>query len=100
MRPSRYSASVIMSITYGKTTPTSYSDPEVQEVNRCLSFLGSVIRPGAYLVDAYPILRYIPGYLNDLRKGHPRELNLFRSQLDVVRKRMVSNGLLGMERFN
>jgi hypothetical protein len=32
----RYAASVVMHITYGKTTPTSYSDPEVQQVNKCV----------------------------------------------------------------
>jgi hypothetical protein len=49
--PDRYAASVIMTITYGKTTPTAYSDPEVQEVQECLSFIGIAMRPGAYLVD-------------------------------------------------
>ena len=86
----RYAASVIMSITYGKTTPTSYSDPEVQEVNKCLAFLGKAIRPGTYLVDSFPILRYVPGYLNELKNQHQVELALFRGQLEGVRKKLVS----------
>lgn len=86
-----YAASVIMAITYGKITPTSYSDPEVQQVNKCLSRLGSAIRPGAYLVDSYPILRYVPGYLDTLQQYHREELALFRSQLDAVRQQMVFN---------
>ncbi|KAI0933583.1 hypothetical protein AcV5_005691 [Taiwanofungus camphoratus] len=61
-----YAASVVMAISYGKTTPTSYSDPEVQAVNCCLRRLGSALRPGTYLVDTYSFLRYIPGYLSHL----------------------------------
>ncbi|KAF5370353.1 hypothetical protein D9758_006931 [Tetrapyrgos nigripes] len=84
----RYAASVIMSLTYGKTTPTSYSDPEVQKVNICLSRLGAAIRPGTYLVDSFPLLRYVPGYLSELKAFHREELQLFRSQLDAVRVKM------------
>lgn len=80
-----------MSITYGKTTPTAYSDPEVVAVNRCLSRFGQVMRPGAYLVDTYPILKYVPGYLTQLRKWHQEELALFQGQLNLVRERMVNS---------
>ncbi|KAG1728574.1 cytochrome P450 [Suillus occidentalis] len=41
---------------YGKTTPTSYTDPEIVTVNKCIERFGRAIRPGAYLVDTYPIL--------------------------------------------
>jgi hypothetical protein len=50
---------MIMTLAYGKTTPTSYSDPEVQQVNRCLTTLGKMVKPGAYLVDTYPILQRV-----------------------------------------
>ncbi|TFK52811.1 cytochrome P450 [Heliocybe sulcata] len=86
----RYAASVIMSLTYGKATPTSYSDPVVQDVNKCLTRLGVTLQPGKWMVDAFPILRYIPGYLSTLRDWHKEELALFRSQLDGVRKQMES----------
>ncbi|EGN94605.1 hypothetical protein SERLA73DRAFT_62286 [Serpula lacrymans var. lacrymans S7.3] len=88
MHAKRYAASVIMSITYGKTTPTAYTDPEVTQVNKCLGRLGSVIRPGTYLIDTYPIMRYIPGYLSELKIWHQEELALFRGQIDIVRKQM------------
>ena len=78
-----------MSITYGKTTPTAYSDPEVVAVNCCLERFGQVMRPGAYLVDTYPILKYVPGYLTQLKEWHQEELALFRGQLDLVREQMV-----------
>lgn len=87
----RYAASVIMTMTYGKSTRTSYSDPEVIQVNRCLTRLGLTLLPGAWLVDSYPILKYVPGYLNQLKKWHEEELQLFRGQLDIVRRQIVSN---------
>ncbi|KAG2072915.1 cytochrome P450 [Suillus decipiens] len=84
----RYAASVVMSFTYGKTTPTSYTDPEVVSVSQSLARFGKAMRPGAYLVDTYPILRFIPGYLSQLKAWHREELALFDGQLDVVRKQM------------
>jgi len=86
----RFAASVIMEITYGKVTPTSYTDPEVLAVNRCLKRFGRAVLPGAYLVDTYPILQYVPGYLTKLRKWHQEELALFQGQLDTVRQQMVT----------
>ena len=79
-----------MEITYGKVTPTLYSDPEVVAVNRCLKRFGRAVLPGAYLVDTYPILQYVPGYLTKLKKWHQEELALFEGQLDAVRKQMVT----------
>ncbi|KAG2131612.1 cytochrome P450 [Suillus bovinus] len=84
----RYSASVVMSITYGKTTPTSYTDPEVVAVIRSLARFGQAMKPGAYLVDTYPILRFVPGYLSELKAWHQEELTLFNGQLDAVRRQM------------
>ena len=85
----RYAASVVISITYGKPAPSSYSDPEVQEVNRNLTRLGRALIPGAYAVDTFPFLRYIPGYTRTLEQYHREELSLFRSQFDKVRRDMV-----------
>lgn len=90
LRDGRYSASVIMSITYGKTTPTSYSDPEVKQINLGLKRLGNAVRPGAYLVDSYPFLKYIPFFTSELRRFHREELALYRSQLQGVKTRLVS----------
>lgn len=78
-----------MSLAYGKTTPTSYSDPEVLQVNKCLGRVGYAMRPGSYLVDSYPLLKYVPGYLNELKQFHQEELALFRKQAETVRRAMV-----------
>ncbi|KAG1854462.1 cytochrome P450 [Suillus subalutaceus] len=84
----RFAASVVMSFTYGKTTPTSYTDPEVVAVCKSSARFGRAMKPGAYLVDTYPILRFVPGYLSQLKAWHQDELALFNGQLDVVRKQM------------
>ncbi|KAG2140708.1 cytochrome P450 [Suillus cothurnatus] len=86
----RYAASVVMSFTYGKTTPTSYTDPEVVAVNKSLAHFGRAMKPGAYLVDTYPILRFVPGYPSQLRVWH-QELALFNGQLDAVQRQMMSS---------
>jgi cytochrome P450 len=84
----RYAASVVMSFTYGKTTPTSYKDFEIIAINQSLARFGRAVKPGAYLVDTYPILRFVPGYLSQLKAWHQEELILFNGQLDAVRKQM------------
>lgn len=83
----RYSAAVVMALAYGKH-PKSYNDPDVIAVNRCLTRLGNNLRPGLWRVDVYPFLKYIPGYLKELKDGHQEELSLFKRQLHEVKKAM------------
>lgn len=94
-----------MALAYGKV-PKSYTDPIVLAVNRCLTRLGNNLRPGLWRVDNWPFLRYapaflsslmnqtcwasyVPGYLKELQDGHKEELDLFKSQLNEVREKMV-----------
>ncbi|KAG6915377.1 hypothetical protein DXG01_011778 [Tephrocybe rancida] len=83
----RYSASVVMALAYGKAAG-KHNDPDVQAVNRCLFRLGVNLRPGLWQVDIYPILRYLPGYLDELKEGHREELGLFKKHLSVVKAQM------------
>ncbi|KAH9858577.1 cytochrome P450 [Lenzites betulinus] len=87
----RYAASVIMSITYGKTTPTSYSDPDVKQINLSAARVGDAVRPGAYLVDTYPFLKHIPFFTSELKRFHREELALYRSQVQGVKARLENN---------
>jgi hypothetical protein len=82
-----------MSLIYGKTTPTSYTDLEIVTVNKCIDRFGRAIRPGAYLVDTYPILRFVPGYLNQLKVWRQEKHALFKGQLDAVRRQMVRDSI-------
>ncbi|KAG1785059.1 cytochrome P450 [Suillus plorans] len=84
----RYSASVIMSFAYGKITPASYTDPEVVSINMFSARFGQAMKLGAYLVDAYPILRFVPGYRSQLNAWHKEELTFYDGQLDAVQRQM------------
>ncbi|KAF9235334.1 cytochrome P450 [Melanogaster broomeanus] len=87
----RFTVSVILHVTYGKSTPTANDDPEVVRIYQNSKNLSRVARPGAYLVDIFPILKYVPGYGRDLRKHHEFELALFRDQLSRVKDEMSRN---------
>ena len=43
-------------MTYGKSTPTAYTDPEIIRVHKVVDHILLVVRPGAYLVDRVPLL--------------------------------------------
>ncbi|KAG1869131.1 cytochrome P450 [Suillus tomentosus] len=83
-----YSASLTLSVTYGKITPTSYKDPAVLDIQRFSARLGRAVRPGEYLVDAYPILRFVPGYLSQLKAWNREEMVFYQEHLDEVRRQM------------
>ena len=86
---------MILRVTYGKTSPTSNDDPEVKRIHQAMDNFLLATRPGAYLVDRMPWLRYVPGYGRQLKEWHQYELALFRDQLDRVRDKMVRSMLEG-----
>ncbi|KAG2138626.1 cytochrome P450 [Suillus bovinus] len=87
----RYAASVILRVTYGKSVPTANTDPEVVRIHRVMEHFQVVMRPGAYLVDRVPLLRYWPGYRKQLDEWHHEELDLYRHQLRRVESEMDQN---------
>ena len=94
----RYAASVIMSVTYGKTTPTQYTDPEVVAVQEVVRRFIDTLPIGKGWVDRFPFLQYLPiPEVLRLRRYHKEELALFDSQLETVRQRIV--GPLPMDSF-
>jgi hypothetical protein len=86
---SSYAAAVILRVTYGKASPTSNDDPEVVRIRQVVLNFETALRPGAYLVDRIPWLKYVPGYGRQLKEFHRYELALFRDQLNRVRDDMV-----------
>ena len=90
----RYAASVVMSMTYGKVEPTYFTDPEIVAIGTHGARLGKIVQIGAHVVDSYPILRYVPFVTSTLRKWHREELALFNSLVNGVREKMVSYPLL------
>ncbi|KAI0335797.1 cytochrome P450 [Cubamyces sp. BRFM 1775] len=87
----RYASSVILSLTYGKTTRTSHNDPEVQQLVKGLERIAYAGSPGNYLIDDYPFLEYIPGFTSELKGYHQEELALFRGQIHDLKERQRKN---------
>jgi cytochrome P450 len=58
----RYSASVIMRVTYGYRLP-SWDDPLVKEIYDVLDNLTEMTAPGAHAVDSFPSFAYLPEFL-------------------------------------
>lgn len=75
-----------MKTTYGKTTPTSAADPEVREIHHLFESFRTVLRPGAYLVESIPWLKYLPCYDQDLKQQFERTKELYTNQLNRVKQ--------------
>ena len=94
---SRYSTSVILRITYGKSGITSVNDPDFVGVKQAIAHFIEGMRPGAYLVDRLPWLKYIPGYGRRLRKYYESDLKFYTGQLKRVEHAMVNSYSLSSE---
>ncbi|KAG2137958.1 cytochrome P450 [Suillus clintonianus] len=81
-----YAATTIIKITYGETTPASTIDIEVKEMRQFLDTFRLALRPGAYLVDLIPWLKYLPGYGRNLRREFERTRKLYTTQLNRVKQ--------------
>lgn len=84
-----FAASVILRVVYGKTTPTLLNDPYLLQLQKMIPRIQSAMVPGAYLVDKYPILKYVPGYGRNLKEWSRQEYNMLFSQLNEVKSQMV-----------
>jgi hypothetical protein len=42
-----------------------------------------------YWVDTFPLLRYVPGYLSELRQWHHDELSYYKSYIKLVNEKKV-----------
>lgn len=90
----RFSNSVILRITYGKSTPTANTDPEVVGMKLVVERFGMVMQPGAFLVDRIPILRYVPWYGRQLKAWFCEEHQLGLGQMERV-KNEIASGVAG-----
>ncbi|KAG2134023.1 cytochrome P450 [Suillus bovinus] len=86
-----YAATTIMKVAYGKTTPTSATDPEARLVRENFQLLRKALRPGAYLVDIIPWLKYLPWHAQELKQGFERNRQLNTDQLNRVKRQIQSN---------
>ncbi|KAI1871228.1 uncharacterized protein JN550_004673 [Neoarthrinium moseri] len=58
----RYSASVIMLVTYGHRIP-SFKDPLITKIYSVLEHVSVVMAPGAFAVESFPSLAVLPEWL-------------------------------------
>ncbi|KAF8549254.1 cytochrome P450 [Imleria badia] len=87
----RFAASVVLRMVYGKSVPTSNDDPELSRIHQAARNFGRSMRPGAYLVDLLPFLKWIPGYGRELKEFYNFEMQLFRDQMERVQSEMETN---------
>ncbi|KAG1736247.1 cytochrome P450 [Suillus lakei] len=88
-----YAATTIMKVAYGKNTPTSATDPEVVEMRQIVGMVAGILRPGAYLVDSIPWLKYLPWYGRDLKLGFERGKKLNTGHLERVKEQMSNEDI-------
>ncbi|KAG1741572.1 cytochrome P450 [Suillus paluster] len=86
-----YAVTTLMKITYGMTTPTSATDPEVRVVRQFLGVFRTVFRPGTYLVDTIPWLEYLPWYGQKLRREFESGQKLFAGQMNRLKQQLQNN---------
>ncbi|OJA12554.1 hypothetical protein AZE42_10858, partial [Rhizopogon vesiculosus] len=90
-----YDATTIMKFPYGKDEPTSATDPDVIEARQCIERLIIAMRPGAYLVDSIPWLKYLPWYGQELKRGFESSRRLYIRQLNRVKQQIQNNTDVG-----
>ncbi|KAF9235831.1 cytochrome P450, partial [Melanogaster broomeanus] len=64
----RHVPAMTLRVIYGKTTQTYLNDPYILHLQRMVPIVQGALMPGAYKVDKYPFLKYVPGYTWELDK--------------------------------
>ena len=87
----RYAGGVIMRLAYGKTIETG-DEPHIRDALRVVHTVERVASPGAYLVDTFPSLMYLPSWLAPFKREaaslHDFEITLFRGLIGEVREKV------------
>jgi len=90
----RFAASVIMRLAFGVTLYTG-KEESVVRILRVVHNLERIASPGAYLVDTFPILMYLPDFIAPFKREgkllHAEEIDLFTSLIADVETRKQSN---------
>lgn len=80
----RFSAGLVLRLAYSKPVVTG-QESYVRRILAVDHALERVASPGAYLVDAFPVLMWLPGWLapfkREAKRLHEEEIDLFRTLL-------------------
>ncbi|EIW85926.1 cytochrome P450 [Coniophora puteana RWD-64-598 SS2] len=94
----RYAASVILKITYGATARVRRTDPEIVTIHKMLGRFQMLMRPGSLLIERYPFLKHLPGFLykwnTEIEEWRREEKALFEKQIERV-ERDIDEGSAG-----
>ena len=89
----RYTASVIVTVTYGRRVEDVRTDIVVQRNNESVDRFVSVNIPGKFAVERYPILKYIPAFLApwkaDVLRQRQKDIQLYTQLLDEVKEKVA-----------
>ncbi|KAH4181805.1 hypothetical protein HBI80_226140 [Parastagonospora nodorum] len=78
----RYSASVIMLVTYGYRIP-SWNDPLIQRIYAMLDRFTKMTAPGAHAIDSFPSLASLPQWMLGNWRSHGQRVFEQDSQLNL-----------------
>ncbi|KAJ7207518.1 cytochrome P450 [Mycena pura] len=55
-------AAIVMQLTYGYTIKEDGNDPFVVQADKAMAEFSHIFRPGAFLIEVLPILKYVPSW--------------------------------------
>ncbi|OBZ66682.1 hypothetical protein A0H81_13116 [Grifola frondosa] len=86
----RFAASLVFRLTYGRVLEED--DKDLKEVVQVIDNFVLHVAPGAHLVDALPILDWLPDWMSPWRakalRMHEREMRLYQRLADEVKGRL------------
>ena len=87
-------ASSIIGATYGREPIKSYYDPLISKINDLMDRVGGASRPGASLVDIFPVMNHLPLWAAKWKRdglAYFEGINgTFENLMDGVEDRVVS----------
>jgi len=89
----RATSSVILSIVYDLPPLKTFDEPFAIKTNDFVNRVSSASYPGAYLVDLFPLLDYVPAWAarwkRDAQKDFKFYSALFENKFKAIKERMV-----------
>ncbi|GJE86534.1 cytochrome P450 [Phanerochaete sordida] len=77
----KFVGAIVLNITYGYDVREG-ADPIVEAVDRATDQFSAITSPGAFLVDVFPVLRYLPSWVPGAR--FKKQLPEYRRTIDAM----------------
>lgn len=86
-------ASTVLTAVYGVPPIESKDDPLVVRINDLMHRLVRATLPGAYLVEIFPVMQYLPNWMAKWKREglewHRKDSVMFQEFMDGARERVV-----------